>query len=163
MAFSFPKDVDGYNTFPFQEEPWYMCCGMCVFSSSARCEMCGRSGGYHTCAVCMEAFPEDNSTRCKTCKEIEFPADNVTVKGTMGATFFYHNGKPFFAIRKAAGPRRQGDIAMAYAEHRIKELETEVRSLKRTLEQFMETIEFAPQNEEAVEAVARLKKLASDK
>lgn len=165
MGFSFPKDVDGYGIVPFKEEPVYMCCGMCIVSHGIRCDLCNtKTGGYPLCVICMEQVPdEEHGTRCKTCKELEFPADTITVRQTGNAAFFLdRNGKPFFAIRKMAGPRRQGDIAIAYAESRIKELETEVKSLKRTLEQFMETIEFAPQNVEAVEAVARLKKASLD-
>lgn len=152
---STPQLFDGYlqNS---TNVPLYRCDNCETVRNYDACRICGP--GQHIiklCIICLAPYKED------CCKQFEHPSDDITDNDGVYA----YKGSEFYKRRKLFREKAyEMPIAFSHflfrqSQQKIAELEEKLGKVTRTLQDLMDRIEFAPDGEEAAEAIKRLTNL----
>ena len=154
------KPIDGYSTKPIETRNLFYCADCKInFADSINftCPMCYSDKQiFQLCILC-----EQSNCNCDK-KEISSPSDNITLGKEGNLIVYKYQNKPFHVAnmhqnRKYAMPLAFSHFLFRQSEARVKELEGQVKDLKRSVQELLDRIEFAPDGKEAEEAVKRIK------
>ena len=132
-------------------------CNYCDINENrlGKCRIC-RADLVKLCPVCCETEIR-NESKCQKCAHFEFPTDQIIedcgIYSFQGKEFYMKRGH--WTEKPYEMPITFSHFLFRQSQQRIVELEEKLEKVTRTLQDLMDRIEFAPDGEEAGEAVKR--------